>query len=58
MDIEFHEMTQQESKLNRCIVGCHTVSDAKCFDRLSKLTYEASDSNMDNFTPLKVITFD
>ena len=33
------------------------ISDAKFLNRLSKGRYEASNSDMDNFTPLKVNNF-
>ena len=52
MDIEFNEMTQQGGKLG---VFQIFISDTKFLNtcRLSKGRYEASNFNMDNFTPFK-----
>ena len=47
-------MTRQGGKLGVLQI---VISDAKFLNRLSKARYEASNSNMDNFTPLKANNF-
>ena len=54
-DIEFQKITRQAGKLARVLEI--VISDAKFFNRLSKGRYETSNSNMDNFTPLKANNF-